>query len=197
MGGTDDPSNLVLLSVKEHAEAHRLLYEKHGKQEDFVAWKMLSGKTEEAEATRIELAKDGFQKFIKSDSSVDWKKNISDSLKGKIQSEQSRTKRSISLKQAYAEGRKTYKTIDPDILRKNYDGEALSEGRRNSTKWKESVTSDSYKLKKSLCDPRSKEVVVNGVSYPSIRWAAKSIGIPYSRLRKLLDSKNILTLPDV
>jgi len=42
-GGSDDPSNIVYLSVKEHAEAHRDLYEKNGKIEDYLAWKGLSG----------------------------------------------------------------------------------------------------------------------------------------------------------
>ena len=27
MGGTDEPSNIVLLSIEEHAEAHKKLYE--------------------------------------------------------------------------------------------------------------------------------------------------------------------------
>lgn len=34
-GGTDDPGNVVLLTVQEHAEAHRELYEKNGKIEDY------------------------------------------------------------------------------------------------------------------------------------------------------------------
>lgn len=38
MGGTDDPSNLIKLSVEEHAKAHKLLYEKYGKIEDKLAW---------------------------------------------------------------------------------------------------------------------------------------------------------------
>lgn len=42
MGGTDSPDNLVELSLEEHAEAHRILYEKHNKHEDYVAWKALS-----------------------------------------------------------------------------------------------------------------------------------------------------------
>ena len=42
-GGTDDPSNIVLLTVEEHAEAHRLLYEEHGRWQDRVAWQALSG----------------------------------------------------------------------------------------------------------------------------------------------------------
>lgn len=43
MGGTDDPDNLVELTIEEHSEAHRLLYEKYGKVEDYWAWKGLSG----------------------------------------------------------------------------------------------------------------------------------------------------------
>lgn len=43
MGGTDDPSNLVELTIEEHAEAHRILFEQHGKIEDFLAWKALIG----------------------------------------------------------------------------------------------------------------------------------------------------------
>lgn len=37
-GGTDDPSNLVDLSIEEHAEAHRILYEQHGRIQDKRAW---------------------------------------------------------------------------------------------------------------------------------------------------------------
>jgi hypothetical protein len=43
MGGTDDPSNLVELTIEEHAEAHRILFEQHGKWQDNVAWQALSG----------------------------------------------------------------------------------------------------------------------------------------------------------
>jgi hypothetical protein len=42
-GGTDEPSNIVELTVEEHAEAHKKLYEMYGKHEDYVAWKCLSG----------------------------------------------------------------------------------------------------------------------------------------------------------
>ena len=43
MGGSDDPSNLIELTVEEHAEAHKKLYEEHGRQQDLCAWKSLSG----------------------------------------------------------------------------------------------------------------------------------------------------------
>lgn len=42
-GGTDDPANLVDLTIEEHAEAHRLLYEKYNRQQDYLAWKGLAG----------------------------------------------------------------------------------------------------------------------------------------------------------
>lgn len=41
MGGSDDLSNLIELSIKDHAEAHRLLYEKYGKIQDYYAWQGL------------------------------------------------------------------------------------------------------------------------------------------------------------
>ena len=52
MGGTDNPSNLVRLTVEEHAEAHYKLYEEHGKREDYIAWKCLIGQMQMGELLR-------------------------------------------------------------------------------------------------------------------------------------------------
>lgn len=43
MGGSNDSSNLVELSIEEHAEAHRLLFEEHGRWQDKLAWNLLAG----------------------------------------------------------------------------------------------------------------------------------------------------------
>jgi len=43
MGGSNDVSNLVELTIEEHAEAHRILYETHGHTQDKVAWLGLAG----------------------------------------------------------------------------------------------------------------------------------------------------------
>lgn len=43
MGGTDDPENLIGLTVEEHAEAHRKLFEEHGHWQDYIAWQGLAG----------------------------------------------------------------------------------------------------------------------------------------------------------
>jgi len=52
MGGTDDPSNLVELTIEEHAEAHRILYEQFGKWEDYYAWQGLAGIIPKSELIR-------------------------------------------------------------------------------------------------------------------------------------------------
>ena len=43
MGGKDSDGNIELLTVEEHAEAHRKLYEEHGHWQDRLAWQGLSG----------------------------------------------------------------------------------------------------------------------------------------------------------
>ena len=51
-GGTDDPSNIIELTVEEHAEAHRILYEKYGRWQDKLAWEGLSGQIGKEEIIR-------------------------------------------------------------------------------------------------------------------------------------------------
>jgi len=52
MGGADDPSNLIELTVEEHAKAHWDLYLQHGKVQDKIAWQLLSGQITVDEARR-------------------------------------------------------------------------------------------------------------------------------------------------
>jgi hypothetical protein len=40
-GGTDEPSNLIELTVEEHAREHYLLWNQYGRWQDKVAWKGL------------------------------------------------------------------------------------------------------------------------------------------------------------
>lgn len=191
MGGSDEPDNLIELTIEEHAQAHFDLWKKFGCIEDKIAWECLSGR-KLSEEERILLAKSGLKKFLSDENKViKWKNKISVSLTGKIQSEETKLKRSESLKLAYKEGRKKV-TTDPDDARKKYYennlSQLMSEGRRKSDKWRQSVTSEEYKLKKTLADPRSKKVSVNGVIYNSIREASKKTNINYSKLRNTLIS---------
>lgn len=52
MGGTDEPSNLIKLTIEEHAVAHKTLWEEHGLWQDKIAWQMLSGQISGAEAAQ-------------------------------------------------------------------------------------------------------------------------------------------------
>ena len=56
MGGSNHESNIVVLSVEEHAEAHRKLYEEHGKWQDKIAADMLSGQIK-SDDVRIEICR--------------------------------------------------------------------------------------------------------------------------------------------
>jgi len=42
-GGSNDPSNLVTLTIEEHALAHKTLFEHYGRWQDRVAWLSLAG----------------------------------------------------------------------------------------------------------------------------------------------------------
>ncbi len=61
MGGTNEAANITELTVDEHAEAHRLLFEEHGHWQDYVAWKALSGQitTDEIRRLVVSLANTG------------------------------------------------------------------------------------------------------------------------------------------
>ncbi len=67
MGGPDDPSNLVELTVEEHGEAHRVLFEQHGNWQDYLAWQGLAGmiprqeliRKIQSEAAKATLEKNG------------------------------------------------------------------------------------------------------------------------------------------
>ena len=52
-GGTNDPTNIVKLTIAEHANEHKKLYEKFGRWQDKIAWLTLSGQITNVEATRI------------------------------------------------------------------------------------------------------------------------------------------------
>lgn len=65
MGGTDNPSNLVELTVLEHAQAHKELYEKYGKTEDLCAYYMLSGKNLDPEFVKARASLGGLASYKK------------------------------------------------------------------------------------------------------------------------------------
>jgi hypothetical protein len=53
MGGLDNPENLVELTVEEHANAHKKLWEEKGCWQDYVAWKALTGQIDSDEIRKL------------------------------------------------------------------------------------------------------------------------------------------------
>jgi len=161
-GGTDNPDNLVQLTIEEHAEAHRTLYEQYGCWQDRVAWQMLSGRILPEEA-RIEAAKQGYQ---------DWKKENPELYQEKLK------KNHEFLIDRY--GKKT--TINGVTYRtRNEAGRALGitdvQARRNAE----------YEARGfPPCPGFNKRVVIpdDGTIHNSIKEAAVHLEMGYSTLRK-------------
>ena len=74
MGGTDDPSNLVELTIEEHAEAHRKLYEEYGRLQDKRAWLGLA---------KIMTGEEIIKEMLTAPKSEEHKRKISEAHKGK------------------------------------------------------------------------------------------------------------------
>ena len=106
-GGTDDPSNLIELTVEEHAEAHRLLYEQHGRWEDYYAWQGLSGQIGKEELIR------STQSIANSKpKSKETKKKMSIAFTGRKYNKEFCKNASIIMKNRWKEGK-----YDPEKLR--------------------------------------------------------------------------------
>ena len=74
MGGTDDPSNLIELSVEEHAAAHWKLYEEHGNELDKIAYEALSGMIGQEEVIKKVLSESGKRGGSKGKGKTAWNK---------------------------------------------------------------------------------------------------------------------------
>lgn len=99
MGGSDDPSNLVQVTVEQHAQLHKQLWEEFGHWQDELAWKGLSQMIDKQELiskvisnthkgkkvsdeTRKKMSES--QKGIKRPKSNEWKKEHSDRMLGEM-----------------------------------------------------------------------------------------------------------------
>lgn len=94
MGGSDDPSNLIELTVEEHAEAHRKLWEEHGSEYDKIAWLSLTNQIENAEARILAVIEWNKNKIISNET----KEKISESMKKYYSDPQNRKKVSDATK---------------------------------------------------------------------------------------------------
>jgi len=122
MGGSDETENIVFLSVEEHAEAHRLLWEQHKKEEDYIAWKALSGQIQKMEATRMAIVNSNKTRVIsqKTRTLIGNKSKGRQSKLNYVTSEETKDKIRKSVKKTHRETdytkdrRQTYEIVFPN-----------------------------------------------------------------------------------
>lgn len=167
MGGGDESENLITLSIHDHALAHKELYELHGKHEDYIAWKALSGQFNNSDIL-LEKCKLGgkiaSQLNIGSKRTPEQKNKMSLARIGTIRSEQSKKKQSDSIsgsKNHFFGKKHSEETIAKmSLLKKNkYVGNG---------------------------NPRAKTIEYNGVVYTTLKECSNSTGISLYHLRKLI-----------
>ena len=114
MGGSDDPSNLIKLSIEEHAQAHLDLYNEHGWHQDLVAHRTLLGQVSKAEAIK---------ELQKKPKSIAWKKKMSERntgkgnpMYGKTTSDAQKLAASLAASRTHKGKKKNYK-ITPPVMR--------------------------------------------------------------------------------
>ena len=96
-GGTNDPSNLIELTIEEHAEAHRVLYEKYGRWQDKCAWLSLAKQIGEEEIQHMKSSNGGYHGNKSIAKSKEHRRKLSEAAKGQFKSEESRAKQSASM----------------------------------------------------------------------------------------------------
>lgn len=115
MGGSDDPSNLIELTVEEHADAHKKLYEQHGNKFDYIAYLVLSKQIGQEEANYMKLlgpknwSPEGLSRLRES---AKLRKGSKNGFYGKTHSEETKQKN----KEAHSGDNSWIKNIDPSLL---------------------------------------------------------------------------------
>lgn len=146
-GGTDDESNIELLTVEEHAEAHRILFEKHGRWQDKVAWHFLSAVITREEAR--ELA---------------YRKGLQEYLNDEVRFENGKRKAALGLRRAYAEGLEPWnkgktdcKQISDNVKRQAKEGNFhnigdYQRGRKFDDEHRKKLSEKAMMRKKKMCE---------------------------------------------
>ena len=118
-GGGNEPSNLIRITVEQHAQEHWELFCVHGRWEDELAWRFLSGQINTYEADQearrqaqharwaVPGAREAASKRYSGEGNPMWGKNISEDHKAAISKANSVPKPhvSINMKKLHAEGK--------------------------------------------------------------------------------------------
>ena len=134
-GGTNAPDNIARLTVEEHSEAHRLLYEKYGRWQDKIAWLAIAGHIGKEEIIREKQYQNGKDSVGRKCSletrkilseigknytfTTEHRKNISKSKEGHEVSEETRKK--ISKTKSGSPSNRKGVTLSPETKKKISD----------------------------------------------------------------------------
>lgn len=101
----------IPLTVKEHAEAHRKLYEKHGRWQDKCAWLSLSGKidTEEIRVMKAREANKGKRTGRRLEATLENARKGSEARRGQKDSLEVRRKRAETLSKTLTGVKRPYR----------------------------------------------------------------------------------------
>ena len=147
-GGTDDASNLIELSIEDHAQAHLNLYEQHGRWQDEVAHRMLSGQISSQEATLQAQRQGQLDRWAKI--SPEERSAMHSGAKNPMYGKQSSQKQK----------------------------DAVSKALKGKKKWYKMADNSKNLLTRSGADnPRARAVTYEGVDYPTLTEASKMTGI--------------------
>ena len=163
MGGSDDPSNLIELTIEEHAEAHRVLYEKYGHWQDKVAWQGLLGLIGHDDIMRemYDARKGEGNFFYGKKHSEETKQKISKANKGKL--------KGIPKPEGFSEK-----------CRERVSGE--NNPMYGKTPWNKGKTLGPQSAESRR--KRGKPLIFNGVEYNSLNEAEKLTGISAYKIGK-------------
>jgi hypothetical protein len=166
MGGIDDPENLIELTVEEHAEAHRKLWEDHGNTYDEIAWRTLSGQISKEEAWK--RARYSPEWFVAA--SASW----TDERKQKLIERQTGRKYTEETK---AKMRKTWE----DSGRRAASAERMRFNRANGNiKNAPDINAKSYKV----TTPSGEQMIIKNLS----KWS-KEVGLNHGSVQNVANGK--------
>lgn len=174
-GGTDHPDNLVLLTPEEHAEAHKVLWETHGRWQDYIAWQGLSKRMSNEEIIRekARLANTGRAPWHKGKKTIprseETKKKISETMKKRGHRPSNEAIKKGSEKRIAALKNKVY-----TVEEKKKKSEILKEYYKNNPK-SFAPRSEQAKLKTSLS--LKKPIMFKGIRYESLKDCKEITGL--------------------